>query len=534
MKITAGMINGFADGLQKGIALGRQIKSVRNERAADKVREGAIEQAETNRQNDVNKQISVVQEGGVTGQQRMDGETAQLQQLEQQAVANAVNQPTAEINSAIQGINATQAPFKPAMQEQAEYNPNLMVNPDIASVDNAMNKPAPEQKPVTGEAPTHIAQTAGLGPIANAASNYQVRAGDQTFPNREEAQAGAGKNVKDKASYFAESVGPAMYQEYVRQGDIEKANAWRTYSDGERGRAAITDWSKGYKKLMSNDWDGGAKQYGQFYSDFIDDGVDYDSHTLLKDDTGNVTGFTLKLKNKASGKFSEVPLKKDELMQLAMMHNPQKMFEDMYTKQKETEKQRLTLAGEVAKEGRAELRDVKKDQRQHTYKVAENQAKNRYESSKDEADYQRDLIKEQHKSQLKANEPGETGKKIRDLKAAGIPDDLIQRAIAKSDSGVGDAPHPDRIAHETRQLLMKENPSFDVGEVDDKGKPKRTPYNKMTQAQKNKIVADESSLGKQTPAPVKPAEQKAAHPAAGGIVPAIKPAMNIWYPDSKK
>lgn len=197
----------------------------------------------------------------------------------------------------------------------------------------------------------------GLGDI-----KFQV--GDQTFSSREEARKAAGRDVESAMDIFMRNAVPKIQQAYLAQGNIEKAESWGKWVKTRTGNSAIKQWATGYFAAQRGDWDKAATAFGKYYTDYIDDDMQYVGHETLKDGNGNVTGFSVKLKDRKSGKETTLPLGTEEMLQMGMSHNPQALFDGVWQQQLAADKARLDDAKaerqyEREQHGRIELEGVK-------------------------------------------------------------------------------------------------------------------------------------------------------------------------------
>lgn len=188
--------------------------------------------------------------------------------------------------------------------------------------------------------------------------------GGQTFANRDEAIAAASKGGESVMDIFMKTVSPRIQEAYLAQGDIEKAEIWNNWAKSRTGKSAINEWAKGYFAAQRGDWDNAAKAFGTYYSNYIDNDQKYVGHETLKDDDGNVTGFTVKLKDSKTGKETSMPIGTEEMLQMGMANNPQTLFESLQSQQAAADKARLEDAKAERKytreqAGRIELEAVK-------------------------------------------------------------------------------------------------------------------------------------------------------------------------------
>lgn len=178
-------------------------------------------------------------------------------------------------------------------------------------------------------------------------TGYMV--GDQSFASQEEARKAAEGRAPSIEDIFFRDTVPKIREAYLAQGNIEAAEGWEQYAESRRGKRAIKSWGKAFTAAQSGDWDAAATGFGEYYTNFIDDDVDYTGHETMKDEDGNVTGFKVKLKNRQTGKVNEMPMSTDDLISLGMAHNPQALFEQAASQLQTANEYRLKDARDARK-----------------------------------------------------------------------------------------------------------------------------------------------------------------------------------------
>lgn len=228
------------------------------------------------------------------------------------------------------------------------------------------------------------------GFMSEAASGFKV--GDQSFKTRDSAKEAASGDVGGVMDYFMRDTAPKIAERYVAQGDIEKAEAWNTWVKDRRSQQAVEQWGKSYTAAQTGDWDSAAKGFGEYYTNFINDNVDYVGHETLSDGDGNVTGFNITLKDNDTGKNTQMPLNVDQLVNLGMSQNPQQLFESAYQQQVAASQQRAEVAAgdrEAARDYQYESRGAERDQQYSLEEItAREQAKSAYSQDETNQDYQ--------------------------------------------------------------------------------------------------------------------------------------------------
>lgn len=186
--------------------------------------------------------------------------------------------------------------------------------------------------------------------MGDVTTGYKV--GDTTYGSEDAARPAAEKGVDSVMDRFMRDAAPRISEAYVGQGNIEKAEAWNNWVKDRRSQQAIGEWSKSYMAAKSGDWDGAAQGFGDYYTNYIDDGVDFMGHETVEDEQGNVTGFEFSLLDKESGEERTMNMSTSELVDLGAANNPQMLFELSMQRQTAADTARLENAQEIAADRR--------------------------------------------------------------------------------------------------------------------------------------------------------------------------------------
>lgn len=184
------------------------------------------------------------------------------------------------------------------------------------------------------------------------------RVGSETYGDEESARQAASRSAPSTIDLFMENTVPQLREAYLEQGNVQMANAWDQWSSQRRNQNAMREWSEGYLAFQSGDLDKAAGQFGDFYNKYVDDGIEYVGHEAMEDEDGNITGFKMTIKNTETGKTSEVPMDRESMVNMAMSHNPQALFE--------MELQRTQSANEARLEDAQAEREAQRDYRYDT------------------------------------------------------------------------------------------------------------------------------------------------------------------------
>ena len=283
---------GVSQGIDQGMKIGKTVRDMIKEQKLQDLREQGMAEAEAQRSQAVRASIK---EGMPPQEQATAGPTStDVQQ---------------KVGSPAQGVAPSTTPA--SLSQVTPPSP-----PDAASV------PKPSATMPTS-------QSAAAGGVAAPNASGQFTVNGQAFNTRADALAAAEKSAPSAHDFFMKSAVPKIANEYLVQGDPEKAKAWQDYADSHAGKKAIGDWAAAY---TAPDLDTAVARFGKYYTEHIDDGVDYRQHTLVTKADGTQVAMVT-LRDKATGKESQVELTREKMISLGGSNNPQHLFETEQAKQ---------------------------------------------------------------------------------------------------------------------------------------------------------------------------------------------------------
>lgn len=469
---------GFAQGMDNGMRIGKSIRDMLREKKLDDLRQQGMAEAEQARAQSVN---DLIKEQGVSASETPESgpvATEQPKVAEDPAKAQAVSEssPTANPDAAAAKTAAFyQRPGSGlAVQEAADAFQNGAVNPaaPTANPDPAGAATAAAAMPPATTSPVQATPTqeAQAKPVTTQQSvAIQGVAGPKFTVNgvgydtREQAKAAAERAAPTTMDMFLKNAAPKIAQQYMVNGDPATAKAWMDYSESQAGKRAIKDWAAAYS---APDFDTAVSRFGKYYTDHINDGVDYDGHTMKINADGTQVA-VVKLKDKASGKVTEMELTREKMIALGGANNPQHLFETERARQQEAEKLKLQ-AQLKANERREKMQD---DMKVEGYKAGlkdkgEQRKQDRLDSrekfQQDRMDQRERIKSDMNIKESSAKVQAEMDTKIDALIGAGYGEDEIKRmmpAIAGAGEHKKTTDPTERRAIITAELL-KTNPGF--------------------------------------------------------------------------
>lgn len=422
---------GLSSGFQQGVKMTKTFQDLAKERGLQEIRDKGMAEATSARDQAIK---GLVED---TGAPKQGAQPAA-------APAKVATQPLPPIEKA--------APAAAEAGTTTEASaPATTITPEApTSVPPAGDaKAAPEAKAAPAEAKTAPAEAKADAP-AGLPGRYKV--GDKFFATEKEAFAHAEKNAPSLEDLQFKVMVPKMQQYYMQQGDIEKAEAWRSYAEKRGTQKNMETWAKAYRSAMTGNFEKSADHVFDLYKQY-DDGITPLSKEMVKDKDGNTVGFNVKLRNDATGKEYTQLITPKELSTLGLSAlSPSAMFEKHYQQQQAAMKIQAETARDNRKFGQQlTLENVKQGNRVSLEGVKQGNAVERL------------TIQEQLKAAgVVGAEKKKIDAKVGALKSAGYSDDFINDAMPGI-IGIGDykkATSPEearRLAHSDR---MKSDPMY--------------------------------------------------------------------------
>ena len=342
-----GFAGGLSQGFQSGVRMSKTIQDIAKERGLQELREKGMAEAEAQRAAEVQGMVKEV--GGTdtapksgpvdTATPKVEAAPAKTEAPEAAPAATGMNAP------AVSAPNTPAAPTAPPgpkydTEGEAEGRAYAAKQQQAAVVQAAPTQPTTPQQ-----------TAAAAGVTVKPSGKFSVNG--QTFDTREQALAAAEKAAPSARDLFVKNTVPKIADMYLAYGDPEKAKAWTDYTEAHKGKRVIKDWAAAF---TAPDLDTAVTRFGKYYTDHIDDGVDYRGHKIVTKDDGTQMA-VVTLKDKATGKTQEMELTREKMLALGNANNPQKLFEQEVAKQAAAEKAKFD-AGLKAQERREARRDA--------------------------------------------------------------------------------------------------------------------------------------------------------------------------------
>lgn len=475
-----GFAGGLAGGFAAGIKLGKDIREAEKDYQIKQVAAQGLAEAQASREAERDGRIK---ETSTEAPQAKAASEVTAPSAAPPAETTAANTtPTAV------GITSTPA----ATDATVTGDPTKAageVTPVIDSRTSDVRPSAAAKIATDGAQPT--------GPAAGITLPFMVEG--KGYATREEAKAAADKSVPPVEAFLYKTQYPKMMQVYMEQGNQAGIEKMRTLIETDRGKAATAQYAKGLNMLTSGDIDGGIKEIGKFYNEYVNDGVTWTGGHLNED------GKTLTIKFKGTdGKEGETQMSRGQLARMAMAYNPAKLLEENLLDVKTAEKAASAAAADNAKSARDFKEKVFVQDRAHEQSI------------------EKDAIKDERE----AAKPGETGKRIRDLKRSGMfSEDEVKSIIRASSADVGKAPHPQTIAKEVYNKLAA-SPYAKVTVTGPDGKTRSATFGSLSEEEKQQVVGREVGVIQRVAGGATPSEKGGG--TSGGSKPAAGSGLMIY------
>lgn len=360
-----GFAGGFSQGFNNGVNMAKTIQQGIKDRKISDLQENGMKEAQAGVDAERASRIGAIKEIGVPDpSEAPKPAAAPMVKTEPDAA------PTAATPVAASATTPAATPSSITPSSAAPVTPGATVQPTPQATPQADASKTPQASSVTQPTPQATVSAVGV-PGAKPRFSY----GGKEYDTREQAVAAAEKDLPNAMDSFIKTSGPKIAQQYIANGQPDKAEAYIKWVEDSKSKRAIKDWASAF---VAPDFDTAVTRFGKFYTDHIDDGVDYVSHKMLTKDNGaQVAVVTLKDKN--TNKPIEMELTRDKMLMLGAANNPQRLFELEQAKQTEADKARYqhALKAEERRQTRADNFELKQYEADRQDRREDKKARNR-------------------------------------------------------------------------------------------------------------------------------------------------------------
>lgn len=360
-----GFAGGFSQGFNNGVNMAKTIQQVIKDRKIEDLQENGMKEAQASVEAERASRIGAIKEIGVPDPSEAPKPAAAPMVKTEPDAAPATATPAAASATTPAATPSSITPSSAA----APVTPGATVQPAPQATPQADASKTP-QASVTQPTPQATVSAVGV-PGAKPRFSY----GGKEYDTREQAVAAAEKDLPNAMDRFIKTSGPKIAQQYIANGQPDKAEAYIKWVEDSKSKRAIKDWASAF---VAPDFDTAVTRFGKFYTDHIDDGVDYVSHKMLTKENGTQVA-VVTLKDKNTNKPIEMELTREKMLMLGAANNPQRLFEMEQAKQTEAEKARYqhALKAEERRQTRADNFELKQYEADRQDRREDKRARNR-------------------------------------------------------------------------------------------------------------------------------------------------------------
>lgn len=152
------------------------------------------------------------------------------------------------------------------------------------------------------------------------AGNATYNVGGQSYANPEDAQKAADAQVGGFLDNWKKTVGPRLQQYWLKTGDIDKAQNFQKWMDDSNVQAGMKSWANMARAFQMGDRPGFLKHLNATLtqSGYYDGEVEPISASEKTNDKGQLIGYTVNFRDKATGKESSQDFDSDDIQRLAV------------------------------------------------------------------------------------------------------------------------------------------------------------------------------------------------------------------------
>lgn len=306
-------------GFETGLNIGGKLKTISQDNDIGALRKQGLEEARQAR--------GAAIDGMIT-----DNGVAPTPEANQAAAASPTTAPGVNDTSEVVGTyrrdgSQVTEPSAPSATPIAVADPTGQV------VTGSIDAPAPA--PSAQQQQTMAAEK-GIG-------TYSVDG--QTFTDQKKAYAEASKKAPSTLDMFAKNgMVDKIQEKYVEQGRMDLADGWKKWATNKDGEQAIKQWAGAWSSAQAGDYDAAATQFGKYYTEHVNDDVDYLGHKTITDDKGNVSGFAIQLKNTKTGKETEMQMTPESMLTMGAANNPQTLYANAVARKATADAAKIKLA----------------------------------------------------------------------------------------------------------------------------------------------------------------------------------------------
>lgn len=212
----------------------------------------------------------------------------------------------------------------------------------------------PASRAAVANAATSAMEAVGESPSQQAAANATPIEDMGSTRGRPMSEPQRDKLALTYTESWRKNGAPIIMQDLLKQGRVEDAKKFDTFVRSQQAQEGMDNWMKGVVAAQAGDVDTAVSKLMDAYNSqgYFNDGYEVvkDKSSLIKDDTGNVVGLRLAMRNQSTGEVSTQTDSIEGFMGKAIwLTSPEKAFEASQERMKETQKQLLAAQAQQQK-----------------------------------------------------------------------------------------------------------------------------------------------------------------------------------------
>ncbi len=166
----------------------------------------------------------------------------------------------------------------------------------------------------------------------------------QDYSSMEDAKKAAESKLPSLDSYMDKYTDQIKQNIIKRTGNEELAEKWSDFAQQAKSKRMFSTAANAYRKFGAGNYDGGIQDLGDIMKNG-DFGVEVVGHKPVTDANGNVTGFTVRMRNTDNGKEYDQTMTPDALLEFTKTFaTPEQLFSQLYQRQAAADQAKVELA----------------------------------------------------------------------------------------------------------------------------------------------------------------------------------------------
>ncbi|EAX3722627.1 hypothetical protein CGN74_01395 [Salmonella enterica] len=168
--------------------------------------------------------------------------------------------------------------------------------------------------------------------------------GGKYYSSMDEAKKAAESDLPPVDSYMDKYTDQIKQNIIKRTGNEELAEKWSDFAQQAKSKRMFSTAANAYRKFGAGNYDGGIQDLGDIMKNG-DFGVEIVGHKPVTDANGNITGFTVQMRNTDNGKEYDQTMTPDALLEFTKTFaTPSQLFSQLYQRQAAADQAKFEMA----------------------------------------------------------------------------------------------------------------------------------------------------------------------------------------------